>query len=92
MFHTPVLMSVHTNYNVQNAVSFMGHGQRQSLCVPPYCNIVLVMSQVGHAMGLWSELCFGPVCWSAAAEWWEGLRNALWSVTTPDARKPGYGC
>lgn len=44
----------------------------------PYWNVVLVMSQVGHAMELWSELYFGPVHWSAGAGWfWEGLGSTL---------------
>lgn len=90
MFHTPVLVS--TNTYTQTMMS-------RRLCpswvmvkgVPSYWNIVLVLSQVGHGMGLWSELCFGPVGQSAAAGWWEGLGNALWSDTTPDYRKPGFG-
>lgn len=91
MFHTLVLVS--TNMYTHTMMSRM-------LCpswvvvkgIPSYRNVVLVLSQVGHAMRLWSELCFGPEHWSAAAGWWEGLGNALWSITTPDARKPGYGC
>lgn len=43
---------IHTSYNIQNAVSFMGHGQRQLFYVPSYWNDDLVVSQVGYAMRL----------------------------------------